>query len=118
MKELFEKYKKYIYIAVGLLVVWVAYTQLYAAGRPFASVLNRGSSTMSQEKADQIFSEQTQLAAELHFLDTIRFDPTFFQNPLFRGLVDFSKPLSEEPVGRPNPFAPVSGAVTATSTAR
>jgi hypothetical protein len=118
MRGLFEKYKKYIYIVVGLLVLWVVYTQVFAAGAPFASILSVGSSTMSQEKANEIFKEQTQLAAELHFLDTIRFDPTFFQNPLFSGLIDFSKPLPEEPVGRPNPFAPVSGTVTASSTSR
>lgn len=114
MKEIFEKYKKYIFIAGGLLVVWVAYTQLMGSGA-INSVLSPAASGLSQEKADQILAEQTQLASELSFLDTIRFDPTFFTGVLFASLQDFSQPLPEEPVGRPNPFAPIEGKAAATS---
>lgn len=114
MKALFEKYKQYIFIAVGILVLWIAYTQLSGSGA-LSGLLSPQGGGISQEKADQILTEQTQLASELGFLDTIRFDPTFFSGSLLASLTDFSQPLPEEIVGRPNPFAPIESKITATS---
>ncbi len=115
MKALFDKYKQYLFIAIGLLVLWIAYTQLFSNGGPFASLLSPQGGELSQEKSDQILSEQTQLASELGYLDTIRFDPAFFNSAVFASLNDFSQSLPEEQVGRPNPFAPVESRSVATS---
>lgn len=114
MKAFFEKYKQYIYIAIGLVAAWFIYSQ-FLSGGTLGALLSPQSGSISQEKADQILSEQTQLASELSFLDTIRFDPSFFNGALFGSLTDFSQPLPEEIVGRPNPFAPVDSKAAATT---
>lgn len=42
-------------------------------------------------------------------LDQMMLDTSILEDARFRSLRTFSKPLREEPVGRPDPFAPVSG---------
>jgi hypothetical protein len=114
MKELFNKYKQYLFIAIGLLVLWIVYTQFFSGGALSSLVAPQGGG-LSQEKSDQILAEQAQLASELGYLDTIRFDPAFFSSAVFASLNDFSQSLPEEQIGRPNPFAPVESRSVATS---
>jgi hypothetical protein len=47
------------------------------------------------------------LIAILGRLQSLSLEGTVFSNPLFRSLVDFGIELTPEPVGRPNPFAPL-----------
>ena len=53
--------------------------------------------------------------AQMHFqtligeLQSISFDTTIFSDPRFNALVDLTTPVSPEPIGRPDPFAPISG---------
>lgn len=42
-------------------------------------------------------------------LQTLRLDDSVFRNPAFQALKNFRVELSPEPVGRENPFAPLSG---------
>jgi len=50
-------------------------------------------------------------------LRAVKLDGTIFSAPAFMRLRDFSKEIVEEPVGRPNPFAPLSARTnTGTST--
>lgn len=49
------------------------------------------------------------LVALLFELKGIRLDNTLFADPLFQSLKDFGKDLVSEPIGRVNPFAPLSG---------
>lgn len=53
------------------------------------------------------------LVTEITRLKLINFDGDLFENELYLGLVDFSKAVNHEPVGRPDPFAPISGAAAA-----
>lgn len=48
-----------------------------------------------------------ELVETLLALRTVTLEGTIFSNPLFRGLKDFSISIMPEPVGRPNPFAPL-----------
>ncbi len=41
---------------------------------------------------------------QLLAIQNIKFDSGFFQDPIYRELVDQSRPLGERDVGRPNPF--------------
>jgi len=50
-----------------------------------------------------------EFTAFLADLQAIKFDQSFFNDDLFRGFRDFSVPIAEQPVGRPNPFAPLPG---------
>lgn len=46
----------------------------------------------------------SQLVFQLLSIQSIVFDTKFFQDPVYRELVDQSRPLGEIDVGRPNPF--------------
>ncbi len=48
-------------------------------------------------------------------LRSISLDEKFFSDPLFRSLRDFGVELAPQPVGRPNPFAPLGRDVRPTS---
>ena len=40
-------------------------------------------------------------------LDQISFDVAIFEDARFTSLISFTKPVQDEPAGRPNPFAPI-----------
>jgi hypothetical protein len=42
-------------------------------------------------------------------LDPIAFDTTIFSDPRFNALVDLKTAIVDEPIGRPDPFAPIPG---------
>lgn len=50
----------------------------------------------------------TEFLMVLNRLKKIKVDTSFFEDPVFRQLKDFSVKLTTEPKGRPNPFAPLS----------
>mgnify|MGYP001552569373 CR=1 FL=1 len=58
---------------------------------------------------------QGQSAAQAQFqtlvgeLAPIKFDTTLFSDPRFTSLVNLSTPITPEPTGRTDPFAPLSG---------
>jgi len=52
---------------------------------------------------------QTQFAALVSELSPISFNTTIFSDPKFTSLVNLSTPVSPEPAGRLDPFAPVPG---------
>lgn len=47
------------------------------------------------------------LLSTLQELKSIGLDETLFTSSLFMSLSDFGRPIVAEPVGRPNPFAPL-----------
>lgn len=51
---------------------------------------------------------QSELAL-LNQVSTLNIDTTFFSEPSYQSLRDFTVTIAPEPVGRPNPFAPVPG---------
>lgn len=51
----------------------------------------------------------------LRELDAVKLDGTLFTEPSFSSLRDFSTEIIPEPVGRPNPFAPLSSGAKATA---
>ncbi|MFA6095459.1 MAG: hypothetical protein WC767_01295 [Candidatus Paceibacterota bacterium] len=59
------------------------------------------------------------LLSTLRELKGLRLDEGIFQDPVFRSLVDKSRPLASQNSGRPNPFAPLESSAafsSATST--
>ena len=48
------------------------------------------------------------LVATLLELRSVTLDGTIFSDPVFKSLKDFGSQIIPEPVGRPNPFAPLS----------
>lgn len=65
------------------------------------------------DESDGITSEvvvadpNADLLGILSTLKSLSLDDGIFASPIFNNLIDFSKELSVEPVGRSNPFAPI-----------
>ena len=77
-------------------------------------------SVLTSESAAQIPPEAQELVETLLTLRAVTLQGTIFSNPSFQVLKDFSTPIIPEPIGRPNPFAPlgvdIAGSVGTSST--
>jgi hypothetical protein len=56
-----------------------------------------------------------QLVETLLALRSVKLDGTIFSEIAFTTLQDYSTPIVQEPVGRPNPFAPLLGSATSST---
>ncbi len=78
--------------------------------------------TLSTSNAAGVSSPADQtLVTTLLALRAVQLDGTIFSDPAFMSLKDFSTPIVPEPIGRSNPFAPLSsgsGNTTAASSTR
>lgn len=61
--------------------------------------------------------EAQKLIQSLAILSTVTLDGAIFSSPSWKALIDFSQPIIAEPVGRVNPFAPISASEIASGTA-
>jgi hypothetical protein len=52
---------------------------------------------------------EAQFQALLSELQPITFNTSIFSDPLFAALVNLATPINPEPIGRTDPFAPISG---------
>ncbi len=48
-----------------------------------------------------------EFVTQLLAIQSINFNLNFFNDPVFRNLQDFSQVIEKQPIGRPNPFAPI-----------
>ena len=92
-------------IAVFAFVIWHVLSQNTSA--PANTLLTTTGAT------DQTSQE---LVTILSTLRAIKLDGAIFSEPAFSSLKDFSTQINPEPVGRPNPFAPLSSNVPTTAT--
>ena len=60
-------------------------------------------------------SEDQELVATLLALRAVTLSGTIFNDPVFMSLQDFGVAITPEPVGRPNPFAPLPPSVRPTT---
>lgn len=74
--------------------------------------LSPSSSSDALLVADQTGGPGQEVVDTLRQLDAVKLDGTLFSNPTFSSLRDFSTQIIPEPVGRPNPFAPLSATTT------
>lgn len=73
-------------------------------------------SLLSTETVSEGGPEQ-ELVSTLLALRSVKLDGAIFTDPAFMSLKDFSTQIVPEPVGRPNPFAPVGGTASAQTAA-
>lgn len=94
------RHKLVIVIAVVVVAgaVWYA---LSDSGAPASQGSPLLTTTPAGSGADQ------ELVATLLALRAVKLDGTIFTDPSFMSLRDFSTQIIPEPVGRPNPFAPL-----------
>lgn len=92
-------------IVLGLITVAFAgyymYTQQASTG---ALSFNDNQQTMQNMLNNtRVFIQHRQT------LDNVKMDIGFFEDERFQSLRSFSTPIIEQPIGRPDPFAPVAG---------
>jgi len=93
---------KIIIFVVALLVaagIWIG-----------LSSSSSSSSLLSTESVGDNGPDQD-LVATLLALRSVKLDGSLFSDPGFENLKDFSTAIVPEPIGRPNPFAPLGGSV-------
>jgi hypothetical protein len=97
-----------ILLVIILGAVWYEFTG--SSPSPVLSTANTGNATDT---------EQAQLVSTLLQLQTVTLNGTILSDPGFMSLQDFTTQVVSEPVGRPNPFAPVSpGSVVEATTSQ
>lgn len=103
MEEANNSYK--IILVVGALAA------LFVVALTMMAIVTTGTGGQTAATSDLIRqSEQTErkIAAELLQLRNIKLDSSLFTSPEYTSLQDFSRPIKAQPVGRPNPFAPIN----------
>lgn len=103
---MFTKYKKIIIVVLISVLAFFVYS-FFFGGSKDDSLLKSVSNT--QSGADVIGSEIIQA---LNQIEALQLDRSIFEDPVYRSLVDHSQPIPKEPVGRENPFSPITIRVT------
>lgn len=102
--EILKKYKNTLLIIVIIVLLFSAYTILF--GNDDDNVLS------VIEPQGPGATVERELLALLLELRSIELNENIFNDPVFKSLINFSRPIAPEPVGRENPFAPVVGNVS------
>lgn len=95
--DFLRKHKTSIGVLIIVVLLFIGYGAFFGGGDE--EVLVSESATAAPVGGDLILI--------LGRLQSLSLEASVFENPLFRSLVDFGIELSPEPVGRPNPFAPL-----------
>lgn len=93
--------KKNIIITIVALLFLAAGAYWYY----FTQTVNEPSLSVSHE--ENISEMRFQILASK--LQSISFDTSIFENPIFNALVDLTTPIAPETIGRLDPFAPIPG---------
>ena len=104
--EFFTQHKTTLLVTLGVVVaigVWWGFSQ----DDPSTSLIETQASS-------GVGPEDRGLVDTLLQLRAVSLSGTIFSDPAFMSLQDFGKQVIPEPVGRPNPFAPVSTRSTTT----
>ncbi len=105
--QVLQKYKTLL-IIVGVIVVVFFGFRMFSSDTPSEGLT-------SEPVAGVIPEEGGDLITLLLELKSITLDTSILQDPTFLTLQDFSVDIAPEPIGRPNPFAPI-GVVSAPAT--
>ena len=95
-------------VVVGIIALVVAAAAWYGLTSPASSDTALVTTTSANAPGQDLV--ETLLA-----LRAVKLDGTIFSEPAFSGLNDYSTPIVPEPVGRPNPFAPLVFAPSAST---
>lgn len=104
------------WIALIVIILVALGLYFYFKGSPtdtFSSLQTSGTpeSIEAQEAA-------TRVLVLLNQISSLRINDSIFQSAVYKSLVDYTITVPEQPVGRENPFAPISGDVVNSSSIR
>lgn len=96
--EFLKKHKAGILFIVIVIAAFFVYSLFFVGDEEEALLVE------SDVRDDDVGAEMLGLLLELRSIDL---EDDFFESAVFNSLVDFSRELVPQPVGRPNPFAPI-----------
>lgn len=99
---------KLISLAVLVLLIGAAWYEFTGSAAPPVLTTNVAAGASSTQDA--------QLVSTLLQLQAVNLNGTILSDAGFLSLQDFTTQVVSEPLGRPNPFAPISAGTTLTST--
>jgi len=106
---MFARYKKIITIIIVLILAFIAYS-FWQKDDP------ADSESLVRTQPTNIDVLGQDIIRVLNRIDDIDLDRSVFEDPVYKSLIDSSRPILPEPVGRNNPFLPYSKTVPQTST--
>ena len=100
------QHKNFIIIVGTGLLIAAAFLFLSKADteNPGAAAALSAETRAQLERSAEI---EREIIQELRKIQSITFDDSLYEDPSFQNLVDFSRPIESQPVGRANPFAPL-----------
>jgi hypothetical protein len=97
------KLKKIITTLILIALLFVAYVVFVKEDPTTPDLVSNSAGSISGDA--QVLGNQ--ISQALLRIEQIKLDQSIFESELYKRLVDRSEPISEEPIGRPNPFAPL-----------
>lgn len=94
--------KNKIILVVAALAILGGLWYGFSGGSPSSPVLG------TESQGGAVSSEDKDIVASLLQLRSVTLSGTIFSSPVFQGLKDFSTDITQEPVGRTDPFAPLA----------
>ena len=94
-----QKTKQIIIITVIIIIAFIGYKMFFPGGDTGATLT--GSPSTAQ------FADGQTILVLLDNLNKVALDESIFSNNIFTSLVDFERPIQDQVIGRPNPFAPI-----------
>ena len=98
------------WIILGVVVLVGAAAYFYISGKPSSG------SSLDATTQDATGAVGAQVLGLLNQIKSLKIDDTFFSNPVFDTLQDFTVSIPAQSVGRPNPFAPLPGSSASIAT--
>lgn len=101
MSDILKKAKIPLIIIMILIIGFFVYNKMLKKAPPSDELSDAGGIGEENKKAPN-----QDFLPLLNLIKGVNFDEKFFDDTLFRSLIDFSEPVKEEQKGRDNPFAP------------
>ena len=99
---IFQKYKKWIIITLVIVAAFLIYTFFFTGGEESDSLLV---ANVQQTPAEIVGDE---IISALNQIESLSLDRAIFDNPVYQSLKDRSQEIPPEPIGKANPFDPIS----------
>ncbi|MBU3669085.1 MAG: hypothetical protein FGM57_03975 [Candidatus Taylorbacteria bacterium] len=106
----FFKNKTVLIVIVLFIVAFVAYALMRDSGSSSTGVKKQSVSTNTVTTAGgapALDGPGKEFVTQLLAIQNINFALDIFEDPVFRGLQDWSREIQPQEAGRPNPFAPL-----------
>ncbi len=112
MRPFISKYKFIIIGIVAIFAIFIGYGIFKSDPKEEGSVqrITVGINSSGVVGASSLSGDDSlgdEFVIQLLAIQNINFNTEFFNDPVYRNLVDQFRPLGDRPVGRPNPFYPI-----------